>query len=64
MEISDQDILVSYDVSSLFTNVSVNETIELLAEKAFKDDWFNKAEYIFNIPKPDLIELLGIATKN
>jgi len=51
MEINDQDILVSYmyDVSSLFTNVPVNETIELLAEKAFKDD---------------LIELLGIATKN
>ena len=63
MEINDQDILVSYDVSSLFTNVPVNETIELLAEKAFKDDWFNR-EYNLNITKPDLIELLGIATKN
>ena len=48
MEINDQDILVSYDVSSLFTNVPVNETIELLAEKAFKDDWFNR-EYNLNI---------------
>ena len=63
MEINDQDILVSYDVSSLFTNVPVNETIELLAEKAFKDDWFN-SEYNLNITKPDLTELLGIATKN
>ena len=26
MEISDQDILVSYDVSALFTNVPVDET--------------------------------------
>ena len=57
---NDQDILVSYDVSSLFT---VNETIELLAEKAFRDDWFNK-EHNLNITKPDLTELLGIATKN
>ena len=45
MKIDEQDILVSYDVSSLFTNVPVDETIEILAEKAFKDDWFNK-EYI------------------
>ena len=41
----------------------VNETIELLAEKAFKDDWFNR-EYNLIITKPNLIELLGIATKN
>ena len=41
MEISDHDILVSYDVSALFTNVPVNETIGILARKAFKDDWFN-----------------------
>lgn len=51
------------DVSSLFTNVPVDETIEILAEKAFKDDWFNK-EYDLNITKADLIELLEIATKN
>ena len=51
------------DVSSLFTNVPVDETIEILAEKAFKDDWFNK-EYNLNITKTDLVELLEIATKN
>ena len=50
MKIDKQDILVSYDVSSLFTNVPVDETIEILAEKAFKDDWFNK-EYNLNITK-------------
>ena len=63
MKIDEQDILVSYDVSSLFTNVPVDETIEILAEKAFKDDWFNK-EYNLNITKTDLVELLEIATKN
>jgi len=61
MKIDEQDILVSYDVSSLFTNVPVDETIEILAEKAFKDNRFNK-EYDLNITKTDLIELLEIAT--
>ena len=41
----------------------MDETIEILAEKAFKPDWFNK-EYDLNITKTDLIELLEVATKN
>ena len=52
-----------FDVSSLFTNVPVNETIKILAERAFKDNWFKK-EHDLNITKTDLIELLKIATKN
>ena len=32
------DILVSYDVTSLFTNVPLYETIQILADKAFNDD--------------------------
>ena len=63
MEISDHDILVSYDVSALFTNVPVDESIRTLARKAFKDDWFNK-EYNLNITEEDLIELLEVSTKN
>ena len=63
MEISDHDILVSYDVSALFTNVPVDETIGILARKAFKDDWFHK-EYNLNITEADLIELLEVSTKN
>ena len=63
MEINDQDILVSYGVPSLFTNVPVDETIEALAEKAFENDWFNK-EHGLNITKTNLMELLTIATKN
>ena len=35
----------------------------IMAEKAFKDDWFNR-ECNLNITKPDLIELLAFATKN
>ena len=63
MKINDQGILVSYDVSSLFTNVPVDETIKSIAERAFENDWFNK-EHNLNITKSDLIELLRIATKN
>ena len=39
----------------------MDETIEILAEKAFKDDWFNK-EHDLTITKADLIELLEVAT--
>ena len=59
MKIDEHDILVSYDVSSLFTNLPVDETIEI----AFKGDWFNKA-YDLNITKIELVELLEVATKN
>jgi len=53
---------VSYDVSSLFTNVPLDETIEILADKAFRDNWFNST-YDLNISKNDLVDLLGVATK-
>ena len=48
-----------------FTNVPVDETVKIPAEKAFKDALFKK-EYDFNITKTDLIyiELLEVATKN
>jgi len=54
MKIDEQDILVSYDVSSLFSNVyQWMKPIEILAEKAFKDDWFNEE---YDLTKTDLIE--------
>lgn len=59
MKIDEHDILASCDVSSLFTNLPVDETIEI----AFKGDWFNKA-YDLNITKIELVELLEVATKN
>jgi len=50
-------------LSSLFTNVTLDETIENIAERAFENDWFNK-EHNLNITKSDLIQLLSVATKN
>ena len=41
LEIANSDILVSFDVSSLFTNVALDETIEVLANRAFTNNWFN-----------------------
>ena len=41
----------------------LDETINILAEKAFCDNWFNNAHDI-NISKDDLIELLNLATKD
>jgi len=41
LEIANGDILVSYDVSSLFTNVPLDETIQLLANRAFTNNWLN-----------------------
>ena len=40
--VNEDDILVSYDVTALFTNVPLDETIKILVNKAFTDDWFNK----------------------
>ena len=41
LEIANSDILVSFEVSSLFTNVALDETIEVLANRAFTNNWFN-----------------------
>ena len=63
LTINQGEILVSFDVTSLFTNVPLDETIEILADKAFNHNWFNSA-YDLNLKKCDLIELLRIATKD
>ncbi|KAK3725845.1 hypothetical protein QZH41_014073 [Actinostola sp. cb2023] len=60
---NDEDSLVSYDVSSLFTNIPLDETIKILTEKAFNNDWFNRT-YNLNITKSDLVQLLNVATKD
>ena len=63
LEINRGDILISYDVTPLFTNVPLDETIQILADRAFNDDWFNKTHQL-NLSKDQLIELLNAATKN
>ena len=56
-------MLVSFDVSSLFTNVPLEETIHILADKAFMNDWFNVTHGL-NLSKQDLVDLLRGATKD
>ena len=62
LEIANGDILVSYDVSSLFTNVPLDETIEILANRALTNNWFHTT-YDLNLTKTDLVDLLSVATK-
>ena len=63
LQINSGDILVSYDVSSLFTNMPLEETIEILADKAFTDNWFNKTHQL-NLSRMDLVDLLRVSTKD
>ena len=65
IEIHHDEILVSYDVTSHLTNVPLKETIQILADKAFSDDWFNKT-YKVNLTRADLdlVDLLRAATNN
>ncbi|XP_028397232.1 uncharacterized protein LOC114521043 [Dendronephthya gigantea] len=59
----EDDILVSYDVTSLFTNVPVQETINILVDKAFTDNCFNSM-YDLNLQKDQLAQLLRMASTN
>ena len=47
----------------LFINVQLDETINILVNKAFADDWFNET-YGLNLQKDQLVKLLEIATTN
>ena len=61
MSIHEDDVLVSYDVTALFTNVPLNETINILVDKAFANDWLNQT-YELSLQKEQLARLLEIAT--
>ena len=61
LSLDKDDVLVSYDVTALFTNVPLKETIEILVDKAFTNDWFNQT-YDLNLQKDQLAKLLEIAT--
>ena len=56
-DFNEDDILVSYDASALFTNVPLEETIQILANKVFTRNWFNQTHNL-NITQDDLVELL------
>ena len=61
--VNEGDVLVSYDNTALFTNIPVDEAIQILANKAFKNNWFNNT-YNLQLRKADLIELLSVSVKN
>ena len=61
VHIESDHLLASYDVTALFTNVLLNETIQVLVDRAFTDDWFNKTHGL-NLKREQLVELLELAT--
>ena len=63
VKFNESNLLVSYNVASLFTNVPLDETINIIADKVFTDDWFNK-QHGLNITRSDVIELLKLAIKD
>ena len=62
VKINPGEILVSYDVSSLLTNVPLDETIDILALKPFENNWFNDT-YDLNLTRTHLVDVLHVATK-
>ena len=63
LSVKEEDLLVSYDVSALFTNVPLKETINIIVDKALTDDWFNRT-YNLNLQRQDLMKLLEVSTSN
>ena len=63
MSIDEDDILVSYGITALFTNMPLNESINMFVNKAFANDWFNQT-YELSLQKEQLARLLEIATFN
>ena len=61
-KINKDEILVSYDVSSLFRNVPLDETIEILVNRALTNNWFNTTHHLA-LTRTDLVDLLSVATK-
>ena len=57
--IKEKDYCLSFDVVSLFTNIPLAETIDMIAERLYSD---NNTKGIPSIPKTSLIELLKCAT--
>ena len=63
LQINNGEILVSYYGSSLFTNVPLGETIQVLADKAFTNNWFNETHQL-NLSRMDLVDLPRASAKD
>ena len=51
--------MVSFDVTSLFTNVPLDKTIKIILQQVYIDKEINA-----NIPKNEMKELLHLCSKN
>ena len=59
MRIHPEYKMVSFDVVSLFTNVALDETIDIIFKRIY-----DKKEINTDIPKKEMRELLFLCTKN
>ena len=50
-------ILSATGTYNFFTNVPLDETIDILARKAFENNWFNNT-YDLNLARSDLVDML------
>ena len=60
---NENTIVTSYDVTAMFTNIPVDETIDILTAKLFQNNWFN-VRHNLNITRLQLKQLLEMAAKN
>ena len=63
MTVRPTDVFVSYDVTSLFTSVPLEETINYLVQKAFKNDWLFRNHQL-TLTADNLTKLLHAATRD
>ena len=54
-------MFVSYHVAALFTNVPLDEAINILANRAFTDDWVNKTYGLFQFDMQLFEQTDGVA---
>ena len=57
--IPNDHLLVSFDVKSLFTNVPLDQTIEIILNRVYK-----KNEILTDMTKSEMKELLNLCTKS
>lgn len=62
MRFNEHDILL-YDGSAFFTNVPFVETIQILSNKDFTENWPN-VTFNLNVRRDDLFMLLQVVTKD
>ena len=63
LKLKPSDIIVSYDVVSLFTNVPLEETVQYLVQKALSNDWLFRTHNL-SLSAVDLAKLLYAATRD